>query len=54
MSIIIHLIERYRELNIRYKNASQYKLVINTVLSKLEPSFFAIITTVVGFASLIL
>ena len=54
MSIIIHLIERYRELNIRYKNASQYKLVINTVLSKLIPCFFAIITTVVGFASLIL
>ena len=54
MSIVLHLIERYRELNVKYKNASQYKLVINTVLSKLEPSFFAIITTVVGFASLIL
>lgn len=54
MSIVIHLIERYRELNIRYKNASQYKLVVNTVLSKLVPCFFAIITTVVGFASLIL
>ena len=54
MSTVLHLIERYRELNVRYKNASQYKLVINTVLSKLEPSFFAIITTVVGFASLIL
>ncbi len=54
MSIVLHLIERYRELNIKYKNASQYKLVINTVLSKLEPSFFAIITTVVGFGSLIL
>ena len=54
MSTVLHLIERYRELNVKYKNASQYKLVINTVLSKLEPSFFAIITTVVGFASLIL
>ena len=54
MSTVLHLVERYRELNVRYKNASQYKLVINTVLSKLEPSFFAIITTVVGFASLIL
>ena len=54
MSIVLHLIERYRELNIKYKNATQYKLVINTILSKLEPSFFAIITTVVGFASLIL
>lgn len=54
ISIVLHLIVRYRELNIKYKHASQYKLVINTVLSKLEPSFFAIITTVVGFASLIL
>ena len=54
MSIVLHLIERYRELNVKYKNASQYKLVINTVLSKIEPSFFAIITTVIGFASLIL
>ena len=39
MSIVLHLIERYRELNVKYKHASQYKLVINTVLSKLEPSF---------------
>ncbi|QKF66759.1 RND superfamily transporter [Arcobacter venerupis] len=54
ISIVLHLIVRYRELNIKYKHASQYKLVINTVLSKLEPSFFAIITTIVGFASLIL
>ena len=54
MSIVLHLIERYRELNVKYKNANQYKLVINTVLSKIKPSFFAIITTVVGFASLIL
>ncbi|MDD2894573.1 MAG: MMPL family transporter [Aliarcobacter sp.] len=54
ISIVLHLIVRYRELNIKYKHASQYKLVINTVLSKLEPSFFAIITTVIGFGSLIL
>lgn len=54
ISIVLHLIVRYRELNVKYKNASQYKLVINTVLSKLEPSFFAIITTIVGFGSLVL
>ena len=52
MSIVPHLIERYRELNTKYKNASQYKLVIiNTVLSKFKPTFFAIITTIVGFGS---
>ncbi|MAD41701.1 MAG: hypothetical protein CL623_04830 [Arcobacter sp.] len=54
LSIVLHLIVRYRELNVKYKNASQYKLVINTVLSKLSPSFFAIITTITGFASLVL
>lgn len=54
LSIVLHLIVRYRELNMRFKNASQYKLVINTVLSKLSPSFFAIITTITGFASLVL
>lgn len=54
ISIILHLIVRYRELNVKYKNASQYKLVITTVLSKFNPSFFAIITTIVGFGSLVL
>lgn len=54
LAIVLHLIVRYRELNVKYKNASQYKLVINTVLSKLSPSFFAIITTITGFASLVL
>jgi len=54
MSIVIHLIERYRELFFKYKRANQYKLVINTVLSKLMPCSLAIITTVVGFASLVL
>jgi predicted RND superfamily exporter protein len=54
ISIILHLIVRYRELNVKYKNASQYKLVINTILSKFNPSFFAILTTIVGFASLVL
>ena len=54
MSVVVHLVERYKELYFKYRNASQYKLTINTVLSKLIPSFFAIITTVVGFSSLVL
>lgn len=54
MSIVVHLIERYRELFFKYPKATQYKLVSNAVLSKLIPSFFAITTTVVGFASLVL
>ncbi|NVJ53644.1 MAG: MMPL family transporter [Campylobacteraceae bacterium] len=54
ISIVLHLIVRYRELNSIYPNSSQYKLVINTILSKLNPSFFAIITTIAGFGSLVL
>ncbi len=54
LSIVLHLIVRYRELKFRYKHATQYKLVINTILSKFNPSFFAIITTIAGFASLVL
>ncbi len=54
ISIVLHLIVRYRELIVKYPKASQHKLVLNTMLSKLNPSFFAIITTIVGFASLIL
>lgn len=54
LSIVLHLIVRYRELNNKFKHASQYKLVINTILSKLNPSFFAILTTITGFASLVL
>jgi len=53
ISIVLHLIVRYRELSGKFKHASQYKLVINTVLSKLNPSFFAIITTIAGFGSLV-
>lgn len=54
ISIVLHLIVRYRELNSKYTRSSQYKLVINTILSKLNPSFFAIITTIAGFGSLVL
>lgn len=54
ISIVLHLIVRYRELSLKYPNSSEYKLVLNTVLSKFNPSFFAITTTIVGFASLML
>ena len=54
ISIVLHLVVRYRELSTKYKKSSQYKLVINTILSKLNPSFFAIITTIAGFGSLVL
>jgi predicted RND superfamily exporter protein len=54
LSIIIHLIVRYRELAAKYTKSSQQRLVYATLLSKATPSFFAIITTIVGFGSLVL
>ncbi len=54
ISIVLHLVVRYRELVLKYPIASQYKLLMNTMLSKLNPSVFAVLTTMVGFASLVL
>ncbi len=53
LAIVLHLIVRYRELVHKCPNCSQKELVLETMLSKLSPSFFAIITTIVGFSSLI-
>ena len=54
LSVILHLMVRYRELSLKYRRSNQYKLILNTVLSKANPSFFAIITTIAGFSSLLL
>lgn len=54
LSITLHLIVQYQEYANRYKSASQKRLLLATLLSKANPSFFAIITTIAGFASLIL
>ncbi|MBU0631527.1 MMPL family transporter [bacterium] len=54
ISIIIHLMVRYRELFITQNELSQKELVLQTVTSILKPSFFAIITTIAGFSSLVL
>ncbi|MDR0580041.1 MAG: MMPL family transporter [Campylobacteraceae bacterium] len=54
ISIVLHLTVRYRELAIKYMQAKQKKLILVAVLSKLNPSFFAVFTTIIGFLSLIL
>ncbi len=54
MSLIIHLIVRYRELLILYPHASHDRVILDTVLSMFKPCLFAIITTIAGFSSLIL
>ena len=53
ISIVLHLIVRYEELNTRYPNASLKRTILLTMLSKATPTFFAIITTIAGFSSLL-
>ena len=53
ISIVLHLIVHYQELLGKYPKASSYKLILTTMLSKATPTFFAILTTVAGFSSLL-
>ena len=54
ISIILHLIVRYKELSSNSPNLCQKELLAQTIYSKAKPSFFAIITTIAGFGSLVL
>ena len=53
MSLVIHLIIKYKELNITKPQYSQKELVIQTAVSMSKPSFFVVITTIAGFSSLV-
>ncbi|MCF6310394.1 MAG: MMPL family transporter [Sulfurimonas sp.] len=53
MSLVVHLIVKYKELHAKNKNATQENLVIDTVVSMSKPSFFVVITTIAGFSSLV-
>jgi predicted RND superfamily exporter protein len=52
MSLVIHLIVRYRELCVEGPQEPNRRLILETVQSKLAPSVYAFLTTIVGFASL--
>ena len=53
MSLVMHLIIKYKELYARDENESQKNLLLNTVTSMAKPSFFVVITTMAGFSSLV-
>jgi len=53
ISIVLHLIVRYEELLALYPKASAHRLILLTMLSKATPTFFAILTTIAGFSSLL-
>jgi len=53
ISIVLHLIVRHEELRALYPKASLKHTVLLTMLSKATPTFFAIVTTIAGFSSLL-
>lgn len=53
LSLTIHLIVRFRDLQIASPEKSQSMLIHDTVASMVRPCFYTILTTAVAFASLI-
>jgi len=53
LSLMVHLVVRYRELHSLRPEASQQELVWETVRSKAQPAFFTAVTTMVAFGSLL-
>jgi predicted RND superfamily exporter protein len=54
MALVIHLIVRYRELLVQNPEASNHQLILDTVVLKLKPCVYAVLTTIAGFGSLVL
>jgi predicted RND superfamily exporter protein len=54
LAIVIHLIVRYRELLIQDPQTPNRLLILLTVLLKLKPCVYAVLTTIAGFGSLVL
>lgn len=53
LSLVIHLIVRYREVSEQTPRASQFELVSETIRSKFLPCVYTAITTMVAFGSLL-
>jgi predicted RND superfamily exporter protein len=54
MAIAIHLIVRYRELLVQNPKADNRGLIRDTVVEKLRPCVYTVLTTIAGFGSLVL
>lgn len=53
VSLVVHLIVAYLEFYEKFPNATQKSLLYATLISKQAPSFFAVLTTMIGFLSLV-
>jgi predicted RND superfamily exporter protein len=54
MAMAIHLIVRYRELLVQSPHADNRQLILDTVMGKLKPCVYTVLTTIAGFGSLVL
>ena len=53
LSVVVHLITHFINTRLKFPRSSIKKVVLQTLLAKANPSFFAIFTTMIGFFSLI-
>jgi len=53
MSLVVHLIIKYKELLVTKQDLTQKELLMQTVQMMWKPSFFVVVTTIAGFSSLI-
>ncbi|MEX2515633.1 MAG: MMPL family transporter [Gammaproteobacteria bacterium] len=53
LSLTVHLIVRFRDLQIESPELPHYQLTLETVRSMAKPCFYTILTTIVAFASLV-
>ncbi|MBD3841961.1 MAG: MMPL family transporter [Campylobacterales bacterium] len=53
ISLVVHLIIKYKELNQVEHDLTQKEILFHTVDSMAKPSFFVVITTIAGFSSLV-
>jgi predicted RND superfamily exporter protein len=54
LSLMVHLIVRYRELQALYPSSNHHALIRQMIISKIHPGFYTAITSIVAFASLII
>jgi len=54
LSVVVHLIVRYREFQVRNPEYDRRSMVLNTVRTKFTPCLYATLTTIAGFGSLLL
>ena len=53
ISLVVHLIVKYKELSKKDTNKDHKTIIKQTLLSMIKPSFFVVATTIVGFSSLV-